>query len=499
MSLSKAKEIYQRWSTPANFYRERDNRTMLEVRDLARHVNRLVEVHIDPHEVHLLTVQQIALLACNLTARWARRVRVVMPLNVTLHERLRRNDYTTLDQRVIGEMRAADPFGGFRIVSPSEPQYYDGSEGPLRLLIGSWLASPEVSGKFAADDYIVSAGGWSVFGRRGEGRTLGTANSPAITPAAGLAASIGAADLFKRAVGHKREQWTPTFVWSLWSHRMTGQRPANVEEGQVSDELDLGRTLLAGVGAIGSALVYLLDMMILQGHLTLLDRDNIELSNLNRSPLFDVTHVLAGEQKTAASARYLERHKLDLRLVDGTWHEQAARVISEPYDLWISFTNEDGAWAEVPFQLPPVVLHGTTTSGWGFSVGRHIPRLEDCTLCRMPRPAAEFRGPCAEGEIEPVEASAPIRASLPFLSAASASLVLAELVKLNSLASTQLPNDVSADLRYGLPAVIALKRHASRNCRGCRAVNLAAWEKRGGRSRFRHYSMQEPFLANEAA
>lgn len=499
MSLPGAEEMYRRWATPEEFYRERDNRTMLEVQDLARYANRLVEILIDPREAHMLTVQRIALLACNLTSRWARRVRVVTPLNISLHERLRRNGYTTLDQRIIGEMRAADPFGEFRLVSPTEAQYGDGTEAPLRLLVGSWVKSPEVKGEIWDDDYIVSAGGWSVYGRRGVGRIPGMATSTAITPAAGLAASLGAADLFKRAVGHHWEQWMPTFAWSLWSHTLTGQVPANVKEGPVSDEVDLGRTLLAGAGAIGSALVYLLDMMRLQGHLSLLDRDHAELSNLNRSPLFDVTHVLAGELKTTVSARYLERHELDLRLVNGTWHERAARIISEPYDVWISFTNEDGAWAEVPFQLPPVVLHGTTTSGWGFGAGRHIPRLEDCTLCRMPRPAAEFRGPCAEGEIEPVEASAPVRASLPFLSAASASLVLAELVKLGSPASVQLPNDVSADLRYGLPAVIALKRHASRNCRGCRAVTLAAWEKRGGRGRFRHYSMQEPFLANEAA
>lgn len=488
MSSEVTREIRRRWATPAQFYRERDNRTMLEVQNLSQYADRPVEIHVDPREAHQVAVQQMSLLACNLTARWAKRVRVVAPLDVTLDERLRRNGYGTLDERIMDEMHGADPFGDFQLAPVAEAQRSGETESPLRLLIGSWLEPAEAGIKITADDYIVSAGGWSVFGRRGSGLSDGIASLPAITPAAGLAASLGAADLFKRAVGHPREQWLPDFAWCLWAHRLTGQIPGHVERHGVSHDVDFGQTLLAGVGAIGSALVYLLDMMRLQGQLTLLDRDRVELSNLNRSPLFDVSHVLADNLKTEVSARYLERHDLELRLINGTWHEHAARIVSEPYDVWISFTNEDGAWAEVPFQLPPVVLHGTTTSGWGFSAGRHIPRREDCTLCRMPRPAAEFRGPCAEGEIEPVEVSAPVRASLPFLSAASAALVLAELVKLSSPASIRLPNDVSADLRYGLPALMSLTRLSNPVCRGCRASFSTRWADRGGRGRYRSYS-----------
>ncbi len=177
-----------------------------------------------------------------------------------------------------------------------------------------------------------------------------------------------------------------------------------------------------------------------------------------------------------------------MQIINGTWHETAAKLTLEPYDVWISFTNEDGAWAEIPFQLPPVVIHGTTTSGWGFSAGRHIPRRDDCTLCRLPRPEAVFRGPCAEGEIESEVETTPVRASLPFLSAASASLVLAELIKLNSPKIIYLPNDVSADLITGLPAVVKLIRPANNNCRGCKAATTKLWELRGGRSRYFRYS-----------
>lgn len=480
-----------RWKTASDFYQERDNRTMLEVRDLARYTSRLVEIHIDPAEAQTSTVQQIALLACNLTSRWARRVSVMVPAGVSLNERLRRDGHDFLEQRILAEMRSADPFGDFQIIFPDPAAQETGGEKPLRLFIGSWRNSPFNKAVLTEEDYVVNAQGWAISGRRG-GRDLRTDfvnRAEALTPAAGLAASIGVADLFKRAVGHGRENWMPDFAWSLWSHIYTNDLPVKAETHLATNSINLGRTLLAGAGAIGSALVYLLDMMSLSGHLTLLDRDSVELSNLNRSPLFKVSDVLFDEHKTEIAARFLNRHTLDLHIIKGTWHESAPRIAAEPYDVWISFTNEDGAWAEVPFQLPPVVIHGTTTSGWGFSAGRHIPRRDDCTLCRLPRPEAVFRGPCAEGEIESeIEPEPPARASLPFLSAAAAALVLAELLKLNSPEVVHLPNDVSADLKTGLPAVVNLIRPANHNCRGCRATKSKFWEQRGGRSRYSRYS-----------
>lgn len=483
-------KILGRWSNATAFYLERDNRTMLEVKELADYVSRPVEIYLDPAEAHTATVQQIAVVACNLTGRWARRIRVITPCNVQLSDRLKRDGFEFLEQRIIAEMQSSDPFGDFRVISPDDAEKETASETPLRLFVGSWLKASLNTMNLSAEDYIVNAQGWTVSGRRGDRNLTAdfTNRSDSFVATAALAASIGVADLFKRAVGHSPENLMPDFTWNLWSQTYTNDLPVKTENHLPSDSIDLGRTLLAGVGAIGSALVYLLDMTDLSGHLTLLDRDRVELSNLNRSPLFNVFHVLSNEYKTALAARYLKRHALDLQIINGTWHENAPNLTLEPYDVWVSFTNEDAAWAEVPFQLPPIVLHGTTTSGWGFSAGRHIPRRDDCTLCRLPRPEAVFRGPCAEGEIESEIATAPARASLPFLSAASASLVLAELVKLNSPKVVHLPNDVSADLKTGLPAVVNLIRPAKSDCRGCRAASTKLWEMRGGRGRYRRYS-----------
>ena len=344
---------------------------------------------------------------------------------------------------------------------------------------------------FHSDDYHVHAVGWSALGRRGgdpvvRSRDLDRA---ATVAAAGLAGSLGAADLFKRAIGQGRESWMTTCSWDMWGAQLrTGcESWRYVSTRAVPEALDLRRTLLGGVGAIGSAFIYLADLGVMTGDLLLLDRDTVDATNLNRSPLFTVLDALDAVPKTAAGQLYLSGRGVNVIRRDGTWREHAEAIGVQPFDAWISLTNEDGAWAELPFQLPPVVLHATTTSGWGFGAGRHIPRVEDCTLCRMPRPATEFRGPCAEGQIDEVRPE--IRASLPFLSTAAASLLLAIYMQLSAVTEApQLANDISADLGVGLRAVIALHRGATQGCRGCRAVASRAWTTRGGRGVFSDWS-----------
>jgi hypothetical protein len=477
--------VLRRWPSAADFYGERDNRTKLELADLDLYSSRPIEIWIDPTRASSSAIQQTALIACNLTARWARNIHVRMQRETLSVDGVRRDGHDLLSERIISEMRAADPFGDFRIV-PLDSKPLDGS--PLRLFIGPWNDSPDLTEYIAEDDYVVAAIGRLALGNRGAPIERGpVSETPLTTAAAGLAASLGVADLFKRAVGHGRGEWLPDFRWDLWEQRLASATDdAGLPVKHCSR--DLGRIMIAGVGAIGSSLLYLLDLWDATGSLLVLDRDRVETSNLNRSLVFNVSHVLDDLKKTEIAERFLSRGRLSSKRLDGTWHEHAPSISREPFDVWISFTNEDGAWAELPFHLPPVVLQGTTTSGWGFGAGRHVPRKEDCTLCRMPRPEAVFRGPCAEGEIAPDEANPPLRASLPFLSAASAALVLAELVKINLGDVRDLPNEISVDLRTGLPAVISLKRRAGADCRGCTFLQMSAWQDRGGRGRFRNLS-----------
>lgn len=475
------RRIASRWPTAKAFYAERDDRTERLVGPLVGYATRPVEIHVDPDSAEHVTVQRIALVAVNLTVRWARRVRVVAPSLTPLHETLRRDGFGTLVERLEWEMRMADPFFDS---SPAAA-----SVVPLRLFVGPWRDGvPGATG----EDFQVHAVAWSALGARiGVNGRHDAGSNEATAAAAALAGALGAGDLFKRAVGHEPSTWMRTFAWDTWSSELI--LGANAWDSPVArsvpNTLDVGRLLLAGVGAIGSALVYIMDMMQLTGHVILFDRDAVDGTNLNRSPLFTVLDAFEATSKTKLATRWLDRRaELTVLPIDGIWRDHAGGFGEMLSDTWISLTNEDGAWANVPFQLPPVVLHGTTTSGWGFGAGRHIPRVEDCTMCRMPRPEAAFRGPCAKGELRPgsgqQEAPAPV-ASLPFLSSASAALVMAMLMQLESgRDAVGLPNQTSVDLSAGLPAVVALQRGPTDGCRGCKVMKSNAWDQRGGRGRY---------------
>jgi hypothetical protein len=478
--------ITSRWPTADAFYAERDDRTVRLVGPLTEYSMRPVEIVVDPDVGDDLTVQRIARVVANLTVRWARRVRVVGDLD-----------------GIEREMRLANPFFDERPATAAERR--------LRLFVGPWRRGlPEAS----ADDFQVYALAWTALGRRATDNGIFDGNDTkkpertrendvgvlpeagATVAAAALAGALGAADLFKRAVGHLRSQWLRTFAWDTWSSEFVLGATAwsSVIARPIPRSLNVGRLLIAGVGAIGSALVYIAGMINLTGHITLFDRDAVDGTNLNRSPLFTVLHAFEKFTKTSVAKQLLDgggREGLCVEAIDGVWRDHAGKFGEAGFDVWVSTTNEDGAWASVPFQMPPVVVHGTTTSAWGFAAGRHIPRVEDCTLCRMPRPEAEFRGPCAEGELMPnavdpgavAAVKAPV-ASLPFLSTASAALVMAMVMQLEYPGAAELPNQVSVDLSVGLPAVITLQRGPTESCRGCKAMRSDAWANRGGRGRY---------------
>jgi hypothetical protein len=462
-----------RWPRPAAFYAERDHRTELEVQELRKYAYKPIEIHVEAESAGDVTIQRMAILVANLTARWARNVQVFIP-DVPLASALQTFEERTLCERVRREMREADPFGNFDVGVRKDSDPYS-----IRLWVGF---QGNNTFPHTIEDYAIDAAGWTILGRRGSNGDCPSIRN-ATVGAAALSAAIGAADVFKRAIGHVRGDWFGDIDWCTWNH-ILGAKEGARSGPSLSDSFDLGNILVAGVGAVGSAVLYILGMTSIHGEITLLDMDRVEASNLNRSPLFSAEDALTASEKTEVGRKFLARLGCEARVINGPWHQHCRQLGEERFDAWISLTNERGAWAEVPFQLPPVVLHGTTTSGWGVAAGRHIPRIEDCTVCRLPRPLAEFRGPCAEGELPTVQDHEPIRAALPFLSTASAALIVTELLKLQFGEAGALPNGIWADFRKGLPAVISQTLRSNPSCPGCQLAWLPEWKERGGRGRY---------------
>jgi len=473
--------LLRRWPTAEAFYAERDHRTQLEIRDLRHYAHVPVEIRVCADLADDVTVQRMTLLASNLTARWSRNLTISVP-DVTLAAPLRIHDDTGLIARLKRELFQANPFGAFTIGSERDRQ-----PGSLCLRIGP---QHKRNSSCHETDYVIDAVGWTALGWRFDGMHSYT-RYPATAPAAALAATIAAADLFKRAVGHAPEDWLGRVSWCTWNHLLNLDPQSPQPNIGIPTTLDLGNLLIAGVGAVGSALLYILGFVQSHGTVTLLDKDQVDPSNLNRSPLFTAEDAALSRRKVDVGERLLRLLGIRVQSVYGTWHDHGERLSREPFDAWVSLTNEHGAWAEVPYLLPPVVLHGTTTSEWGIAFGRHIPRVEDCTACRLPQPHAEFRGPCAEAAIDPPDERQQYRASLPFLSACSAALIAAELLKLRSPDVSSLPNAVYADFRRGLPAVIATRLKSKSNCRGCQTLAYPSWLHRGGQSRYAYLSTHD--------
>ena len=159
--------IASRWASAAEFYAGRDDRTVRGVGSLSGYAERPVEIYVDPASAEDVTVQRIALVATNLTARWARRLRVVVPESALLDETLRRHGATTLRERLEWEMAMADPFG--------DRSAYVGGRA-LRLFVGPWSEQAHAMGP---DDFQVHAASWSALGRRGSDVVRGTTGAAA--------------------------------------------------------------------------------------------------------------------------------------------------------------------------------------------------------------------------------------------------------------------------------------------------------------------------------
>jgi len=244
-------EWIRRWANAEAFYEERDHRTRLEVEHLHRYVNTPVEISIASDAATSPTLQRIVLLAANLTARWARNVRIVVP-HVELAPPLRVHGDATLAARVAREMREADPFGDYAI-----GEVRSVSAETIRLRVGAG-SDPILT----PTDYIVDATAWSALGQR-VSTGLTCERREATSAASALAAAIGAGDLFKRAIGHDADRWLGTINWCTWENALrTDWTPC----GHVVPGItDLGNLLLAGVGAIGSGLIYILSLSAVHG------------------------------------------------------------------------------------------------------------------------------------------------------------------------------------------------------------------------------------------
>ena len=313
------------------FYALRDSRTNACVAARSYAVRR-VAITVGPDAATTYAGQVAFALAVNLTARWCRHIRVgVAPVQVD--PRLARAvgvDVERLDDFVVQVARSADPFGSFHVgeaSSTDELELHVGAEGPpgrAYCIRGSgWLA---LGGEAARQGHQ---------GKHADDNPLGAA----------LAATVGCSWLFRRALGDQHA--LPGVVTlSLWN--LAGAAAAD-DGPSVSG--NLGRVMLVGCGAVGSAIAWLTSLTALNARWTVVDRDVVDMTNLNRSPLFRVDEV--GVDKCEVVASLLRRVGAEATSVSKWFQEALAadQLFHERPDLVMPAANDRGVRHGIQHQV----------------------------------------------------------------------------------------------------------------------------------------------------
>jgi hypothetical protein len=423
------------------FYAERDSRTdrIAPNQDYRNFQVRLMAgaatVCTYPGQVQLLT-------AANMLARWCRHVELGFP-DAPLVDALQLPSHQTLHQRIAAEMEAADPYGLFVFTSTSSPtvQYV--------LKAGSASVAEPV-------DFTVDSDGWTVRAAQGNAAfSLEEDYHNPVGPA--LAACIGVADAFKVAVGEPSSMRVQTFTRSLFDLRL--KEPSIIQPQSLPAHIELGHVCIVGVGSVGSAVVYLLRMLPLRGTFTLIDHDPVKLVNLNRSPLFGYRDVCRA--KVAVAKAHLQSSVLVHAFTDtyAAFIDQQGRP---PVDVLLALANEQGVRSTIENNFPPVQVYGSTFE-WGMNYHRHIPLVDDCSLCRFPVEAGTLPTVCSTAKVEVAE-NEQLDAALPFASMGAAALTVAGLIRLQYPGYTNMPNFASIDLKGDLGVVPTYSKRPQPSC-----------------------------------
>ncbi len=430
----------------AEFYRLRDDRTnrVTTSRDYhslrVRLIAGLTTVQTFAGQVQLLT-------SANLLARWCRQIEFGFP-DAPLAKLLQIQGYKTLHQRIRAEVDQADPFGHFvfKVEQSGSVQY--------TLKVGSDnLAEPV--------DFTIDSNGWDVWA--GQGNCifdLSQAQNNPVGPA--FAACLGVADAFKVATGLPEANRVRRLAWSLFDFGHLDTKES-ILSSQLPTTLALGNVQIMGIGSVGSAVIYLLATLTLEGSILVIDHDIVKIENLNRSPLFGIADV--GQSKATVAARYLQP-LVPVEAFVGSYNEFIRQHGRKPgdVDLILPLANEFGVRSNIENNFPPLQIYGTTTPDWGVNYHRHVPFQEDCSVCRFPD-EVQPNFVCSTAQIE-TEQNEQVDAALPFLSMAAAILTVADLLKLQLPRYPFTSNFAFIDFKGGLepPYPLAYQRHRRVGC-----------------------------------
>ena len=407
-------------TSASEFYALRDDRTN-RCTPLRRYQDATCILYLSSSVAEMRDAQVTFSAAANLLSRWCRRVTLVAPLRTIPYPPLGSKS-DNLVEIALKQMRDADPFGSFQAQdSPPHIQH------DTALCIGNDL--PELP---VVCPVFVNANGW-LAGISRRGPALISHTEQEICVGAIAAACLGVAQVFKMALGMPADSLLRDGVFDVFRLNWTTELNA-----RPSPETDVGRILMVGAGSVGSSAIYCMKLAGVTGDVTIVDKDVIKVGNFNRSPIFGRQNF--GVSKSEATAIHLTESGLRATARSAWWNEYIEQQDRQtlPADVWLPLANEFGVRSSMQNNVPPVMVHASTTANWGVNHGRHIPGTDDCLVDRFPGEAGAAELVCATGKTL-VEGES-IDAALPFCSLFAGLLITAELLRLQLPDYPQVPN-----------------------------------------------------------
>jgi hypothetical protein len=404
--------------TEEEWYQKRDDRTK-RVNGANGFEGFKLGVIVNPQIESSYTIQVMTVITLNLLARWCRHIVIQMPDAPSSFPGL---TCSNLKEQLKQDLSDIDPYGKFEFAGVNS------KECSKTLLIGLDKKIAALNGGIWIDSSGWHAGIGCAIPEKVIDRD--TRLNP-IGPA--FASCIGVAELFRQAAGLPASSYGSTW-YSLYDYSMSND-PAICSNPDYVGGFDFGRIQQIGCGAVGSSLDLLLSFTGWRGTIDLIDFDNVEFTNCNRSLTFSAYDAVNGRKKVDACADVLKGNLKPVKF-DGTYADfvNAGKFGDSPPDLILCLANEQNVWSTIQNNFPPLTLHATTTPNWAVNFGRHIPKKEWCILCRFADSVVHnFTPVCAEGIIkQETEKEEAVFGVLPFLSTTAAVLILAEMAKLSS-------------------------------------------------------------------
>jgi hypothetical protein len=286
---------------------------------------------------------------------------------------------------------------------------------------------------------------------------VGFSNKVGTIRGAALASCLGAAAVFRSMVGLET---SPRSV-SAWNY-------AEEEEACLGPEavtaVDVGRVLMVGAGAVAASLVYWLYAFGARGVWTVVDRDLVQVHNLNRGLIFVASDAGWPDGQPKAKSELLASW-LPNGMHDCEWYHES-KWVEEHYDVVLGLANDHNVRHFIASRNNTVTLHATTGSNWLSQLHRHIAGVDDCIWCRA-GDVTSARFKCSTGNVE-LPTGTKTDAALPFLSAASGLMLATALERLEC---GELAKENRNDWRWDFGSTYKMASSGFRQCQsGCARI-----------------------------